>query len=118
MIGHDGVWFATTNNGYADCRRAQGEEGFGELFTQEVLRKAVGSGGKPWYAFRDSRPANLPTCEQAEVLYPEKLSLDYLRTIYVEEDQYYDTVVGWLREFGYTDVEVIVGQQKFIGRPN
>tara|TARA_A100001391_G_scaffold177241_1_gene140931 strand:- start:3052 stop:3210 length:159 start_codon:yes stop_codon:yes gene_type:complete len=52
------------------------------------------------------------------VLYPEKLSLDYLRTIYVEEDQYYDTVVGWLREFGYTDVEVIVGQQKFIGRPN
>ena len=60
----------------------------------------------------------MPTCEQAEVLYPEKLSLDYLRRVYVEEGENHDAAVGWLSEFGYADVQVTVSKLKFVGKQN
>lgn len=118
IMTHDDVWFATTNNGYDACQRQQGEQGFNALFVPQILRKQVGFNGQPWYADRGTRPSHLPTCEQAEVLYPEKLNLDYLRTAYVEENDHHDMLVGWLNEFGYTDVEVSVNRQKFKGSPN
>ena len=118
IIGHHGVWFATTNNGYDSCARAQGLLGFDALFVQRIARKRSGFDGRPWSVSRGSRPSHLPTCEQAEVLYPEQLSLDHLRTVYVEEDEHHDTVVGWLSDYGYDDVRVVVGRQKFVGRQN
>lgn len=118
IIAHDGVWFTTTNNGYDACTRAQGTAGFNALFAQNISRKQSGFDGRPWNVRRLNRPDHLPTCEQAEVLYPEKLSLDYLRTVYVEEGEYHDTVVGWLSDYGYENVKVVVGKQKFVGRQN
>lgn len=78
ILTHDGVHFATTNNAYADCQRAQGPEGLEALFANNVrsygsiIRRGV------------SIPLKQPTCNQAEVLYPGELSLQYLNNIYVE----------------------------------
>lgn len=118
ILTHDNVWFATTNNGYDACRRQQGEQGFNALFVPMILRKQVGANGRPWYANRGLRGPHLPTCEQAEVLYPQQLSLGYLRTVYVEEDEHHDMLVGWLNDFGYTGVEVSVDRHKFMGTRN
>lgn len=60
----------------------------------------------------------MPTCEQAEVLYPEKLSLDYLNTVYVEEVNQQDIVVGLLNDFNYDGVEVVLQPEKYVGRKN
>lgn len=118
ILDHPGVWFATTNNGYDDCIRAQGQDGFCALFAPRILRKRIGAGGRPWFALRGNRQDRLPTCEQAEVLYPEKLSLEHLQTVYVKEVDHHDTVVGWLSDYGFDDVRVIVGHEKFVGRQN
>lgn len=117
IMTHDDVWFATTNNGYPDCQRERGLDGFNALFSDRVLRKRAGYNG-PWYASRGGRPSCLPTCEQAEVLYPERVSLEHLQTVYVEDVNHHDAAVGWLDDFGYSDVRVFVDPQKFNGRPN
>lgn len=118
IITHDGVWFTTTNNGYDQCQRGQGEEGFEAMFAPSVSRKACGVNGRPWNVSRHGRGAHLPTCEQAEVLYPEQLSLDHLQQVYVQQDEHHDTAVGWLNEFGYPDVTVSVSNSKFAGKKN
>ena len=118
IMTHDGVWFATTNNGYDECERDQGEPGFGALFAPCIRRKAYGANGRPWDVWRYDRSDNLPTCEQAEVLYPERLSLDYLNHVYVKQSEHHDTAVGWLHEFEYSDVTVSVSPQKFLGKKN
>ncbi|WOS39911.1 DarT ssDNA thymidine ADP-ribosyltransferase family protein [Xanthomonas rydalmerensis] len=109
----DGVYFATTNNGYDLCSRKGGLEGFDALFVPVVGRKLPS-----WRAYRLDREPRLPTCEQAEVLYPGYVDLHALRRVYVREGEQADRVEGWLREFEMTWVEVIVNEQKFVGRPN
>lgn len=118
IMTHDNVWFATTNNSYDLCERAQCEKGFESLFSPCVRRKAFGYNGQPWTVHRLGRGENLPTCEQAEVLYPERLNLEYLSAIYVEKNEHQDMVVGWLRDFGYLSVKVFVAPQKFMGNGN
>ena len=112
VMTHDGVVFVTTNNGYNLCTRAAGPEGLEALFASVVSRKPG------WSVARRARPANLPTCEQAEVLYPKAVPVDFLRRIYVEEDDHHDQASGWLHEFGYEDIEVVLSPQKFLGMPN
>ncbi|AXQ96321.1 DUF4433 domain-containing protein (plasmid) [Cereibacter azotoformans] len=118
IMTHDGVWFATTNNGYDGCERRQGEQGFDALFAPRIRRKARGANGQPWDVRRHGRSDNLPTCEQAEVLYPERVSLDYLNRVYVQNAEHQDTAVGWLSEFEYSDVAVSVLPLKFLGEKN
>lgn len=118
IVTHEGVYFATTNNSYDQCRRAQGEQGLDNLFSENIGRKRIGASGKPWSVRRAGRHSSLPTCEQAEVLYYEKLSLDHLRTIYVDDEQHLDTVVGWLVDFDMNDVNVVFQPEKFEGKPN
>lgn len=117
VMAHEGVWFATTNNSYDQCQRGNGETGFAALFAPLVRRKAAGYNG-PWSVARGAREDFLPTCEQAEVLYPEKLSLDYLKTVYVEQEAHHDMVAGWLQDFDFSSVSVAVQPQKFVGRRN
>lgn len=113
IMTHDGVFFATTNNSYEPhCVRAGGQAGFSALFAPLVQRKAA------WWAYRKSRPDNLPTCEQAEVLYPGAIPTQYLRRIYVAEGDHHDQACGWLREFELPNVEVIIDPTKFLGQPN
>lgn len=113
IMSDDGVYFATTNNGYDLCNRAEHVEGLDALFVPVVQRKLPS-----WRAFRSDREPHLPTCEQAEVLYPGFVSLQVLRRVYVREGDQADRVEGWLRDFRMTGVEVVVGEQKFSGRPN
>lgn len=112
-IADDGVYFATTNNAYDRCIRKKGLEGFNDLFAPVIERKSPS-----WNAYRSTRAERLPTCEQAEVLYPGALSARYLRRIYVLNEACYDTVVGWLGEFGFTNVDVQINPQKFQGMKN
>lgn len=112
IMTRDGVVFATTNNSYDLCIREGGIEGFERLFAPKVRRKPG------WTALRGSREPRLPTCEQAEVLYPWGVSTDFLRRIYVREEEHHDQASGWLWEFGLREVEVVLSPEKFVGRPN
>ncbi|NKJ23285.1 DarT ssDNA thymidine ADP-ribosyltransferase family protein [Dyella sp. SG609] len=109
---HDGVRFATTNNSYEHCERGHGEAGFEQLFKPSISCKGS------WVVYRKNRPSNLPTCEQAEILYPRSLSIDYLRKVYVANTEAQDIVVGWLEEFDVKDVHAVVEPSKFEGIPN
>ena len=112
-MADDGVYFATTNNSYDYCIRKKGLEGFNGLFAPVIRRKPPS-----WSACRLRRAEHLPTCEQAEVLYPRELPIRYLRCIYVLDETCHDTVIGWLGEFGHTDVDVQINPQKFQGVKN
>lgn len=112
IMTHDGVYFATTNNAYEFCQRQKMVEGFNNLFKAIIKRKGT------WYVSRYSRPTHLPTCQQAEVLYPGQISIDHLKKIYVKEGDQHDLVKSWLKQFGITDVDVIIDPEKFIGMPN
>ena len=112
IMTHPGVHFATTNNAYEHCQRATGLAGLRALFVRSIQRKGT------WLAYRRQRAPHLPTCEQAEVLYPVEVPLRFLRRIYVFEGDERDRVRGWLREFGYDGVEVALDADKFVGVPN
>ena len=112
IMTHDDVFFATTNNSYDLCKRGAGAHGLQALFATVVHLK------KGWSVMRCARPSHLPTCEQAEVLYPKSLDTKYLKCIYVEDNDHHDVVGGWLQEFDLDDVDVIVSSEKFKGRPN
>jgi hypothetical protein len=81
ILTHSGVFFTTTNNIYTGVKRKRGAEGLEQLFAEKVVR---------WegnvVTRTQSTPSNQPTCEQAEVLYPGELSLDYIKAIYVRDD--------------------------------
>ena len=112
IMTHRGVAFATTNNSYALCERNVGGAGLEALFEDRIPLKAG------WEVQRGRRAAHLPTCEQAEILYPGAVSTKYLRRIYVGEDEHRDVVGGWLQEFEHKGVEVVVSRRKFEGSPN
>lgn len=112
IASHKGVRFATTNNAYPLCKRGGGQEGLEALFDPSVPRKGT------WTARRANRGPNLPTCEQAEVLYPKAVSTEFLRKVYVSQEEHISVVRGWLREFEYPAVKVSHSPIKFAGRPN
>lgn len=117
LMEHSGVWFATTNNGYEHCIRLQEVGGLSRCFEKKIARKGT------WTAWRGGRPAHLPTCEQAEVLYPEQVSINFLRKVYVQRGEDQDRVRGWIREFAASyptlnDVEVVLAPAKFLGKKN
>lgn len=113
IMAHDGVFFATTNNAYEPlCIRDSGNAGLARLFQDLVQRKSG------WTVSRRGRAAHLTTCEQAEVLYPQRISLESLRRIYVQEGEHQDQVRGWLAEFGLRHVDVVINPVKFQGCKN
>ena len=113
VMTHENVVFATTNNAYDLCERERGAPGLNALFAQSIGRKAPS-----WRVYRGARSTELPTCEQAEVLYPAAVSTDFLRRVYVREEEHQDQVAGWLEEFGSASVEVVWSQSKFLGKKN
>lgn len=94
LLGDRGVVFATTNNIYPACRRAEGLDGFNSLYAEVVLGR---------YGTRHSREgkrADWPTDRQAEVLYPRELSCDYLLRIDVQKEEVSETIHGMLAGVG------------------
>jgi hypothetical protein len=112
ILDHKGVYFSTTNSIYNGTQRGKGLEGFRALFAERVLRRNT------WYANRRNRAEHLPTCEQAEVLYPGGLSMSFLRRIYVREDEEADAVHALLGQFDRLDVKVAPSPEKFAGQQN
>ncbi len=88
LLGDPGVVFATTNNIYPACRRAEGLVGFEGLFAESV----AGRYGK--LHDREEKPRSWPTDRQAEVLYPGQVSCRYLLRVDVQREETLDVVAG------------------------
>lgn len=111
LLDDPGVFFTTTNNIYPLTARGSDLSGFQAMFAPVVPRRAG------WRANRGARAANLTTCEQAEVLYPNGLSMRHLFRVYVRKGEEADRVYALLAQFGRGDVEVVVDGAKFHGKP-
>lgn len=90
ILSHTGVVFATTNNIYPTCRRAEGLAGFEQMFANQV----AGRFGR--VHDRSSKQPSWPTDRQAEVLYPKELSCNHLQRIYVQCDDTLEQIHGIL----------------------
>lgn len=99
ILAHPGVVFATTNNIYPTCERAEGMAGFCRIFAETIK----GRYDQPHN--RTNKQSAWPTDRQAEVLYPGELSLSYLQRIDVQMVESQDTIHGNLKVF---DIDVPV----------
>ncbi|OBJ36570.1 hypothetical protein A5630_06875 [Mycolicibacterium mucogenicum] len=96
ILTHGGVHFTTTNNTYTETvRRATGADGLLDMFSQPVPYGHYGS----VHRRRDGMPTHWTTDLQAEVLYPGDLPLEYLRAVYVAQDEDIDQVKTWFDLF-------------------
>jgi hypothetical protein len=88
--------------------RGVGPETFGSLFAERIVR---------WrnnVVTRDpASPLNYVTCEQAEVLYPGEVPVDFLKKIYLVSDEIADEVHGLVSVLGYKDIEIVVKPEVF-----
>lgn len=107
ILGHPGVVFATTNNIYPVCRRAEGREGFEQLFADPVYGRYNQAHD------RIGKQLDWPTDRQAEVLYPGELSCAYLQRIDVQVEESTDTIHGILAGV-YSDVRVCYAPEVFV----
>ena len=69
----------TTNNIYPKASRGNGDSGLEALFASPL------DNGK-LVLTRSWQPDNITTCNQAEVLYPGPLSLDFLNKVHVKDE--------------------------------
>ncbi len=96
ILGDPGVVFCTTNNIYPAAQRSRGLPGFEQLFAPKV------AGRYGQQTERGTRPSNLTTDPQAEVLYPFELPLTHLHTVTVPDDNAEDAVEAALFHFSHT----------------
>jgi hypothetical protein len=108
ILTHPGVYFSTTNNIYTGVCRGTGPAGLERLFGHSVLRWAGNVVVRP-----TDLPLDLPTCVQAEVLYPGELSVNHLRRVYVERNEDSDEVHAQMHVIGIDVLEVVVDPSKF-----
>ena len=94
ILTHPGVVFTTTNNIYPSCRRAEGVEGFSQMFAPTV------HGRYDQLHDRTDKLPSWPTDRQAEVLYPGQLACDYLKRIDVQTEETIDEIHGMLGGLG------------------
>lgn len=104
ILAHDGVVFTTTNNGYSVVQRARGAAGLEALFAESVV---TWRGDRAASVTRAGQATNIPTCAQAEALYPDFVDTRWLRKIYVPQAELADSVYGWLEVTNHPPVEVV-----------
>jgi hypothetical protein len=107
ILAHPDVYFVTTNNTYTETVvRGSGREGLEALFADTVLWGHYYTRVRRW----PGKPAHLTTHEQAEVLYPGEVPLEYLRAVYVAQEEHIDEVKMWVEVLSATPEvpEVIV----------
>lgn len=96
---HKGVYFTTTNNMYSGVIRKKGPLGLEALFAPSIAQWQGKAISRP-----SSLPENQPTCEQAEVLYPKEVSLEYLLQVYVannEDAAKFDSIKSLFRDWSH-----------------
>lgn len=98
VIDDDSVMFTTTNNTWPVVKRAGGADGFEAMFASSVPYGRFGSIARR----RATTLQSHTTCPQAEVLYPDFLSLDHAMHIYVAEAEHLDEVAGMAAAFPRT----------------
>lgn len=111
IMSHDGVLFATSNNAYPKTERAPDWAGLEALFAPSVRQFP-----NKWVSRNKALSDAHTTCHQAEVLYPEELSLNFLRKIYVQTVEHQDEVsalLGLLRPEFQSQIQIIVAPQLF-----
>ena len=110
ILTHEGVYFTTTNNIYPRVVRGRHGQGLGALFAPRVISRYNS------VITRDpTTPDCCPTCIQAEVLYPQKLSTDYLKKIYVITGEEQDDIYGQISALRHREVAVEINSQAFCG---
>jgi len=83
ILRHEDVWFTTTNNAYEPhVVRGRGINGM-NLPYSATYKDLKGN----THQRNSELPRQHPTSQQAEVLYPNFLTLNYLQAIYVENDE-------------------------------
>ena len=104
IFAHDGVWLTTTNNMYTGVERQKGSVGLEAMFATNIVQ---------WPGKCITRPASLPdnqtTCNQAEVLYPREVSLQYLNKVYVannDDAAGFDSIKSLFKNWGYIECKV------------
>jgi hypothetical protein len=108
ILGHPGVIFTTTNNIYTGVKRGGGLRDFLALFEERVHQWG------DYYASRTmGHGDHITTCEQAEVLYPQSLSIECLRRVYVADGETQDEVHAMLGMLGMKSVDVTVLSELF-----
>ncbi|NLW34550.1 DarT ssDNA thymidine ADP-ribosyltransferase family protein [Syntrophorhabdus aromaticivorans] len=110
ILTHEGVYFTTTNNIYPRVLRGTRGKGLEALFALRIVGRydSVITRGP-------TTPDCYPTCVQAEVLYPQKLSTDYLRKIYVIAGEEQDDVNGQISALRHREVIVEINPWVFGG---
>lgn len=103
LLGHPGVYFTTTNNIYTNCvKRGTGVAGLNALFANSVEWGYRGS-----KRYRTSTTPNYHTTDpQAEVLYPGRVPIEWLRRIYVRDEDHIDHITGLFSVFNLAPVPV------------
>jgi hypothetical protein len=108
ILTHPGVVFTTTNNIYSGVVRGKGAVGLQRMFAPRVHR---------WGAIHVTRSAcptdACPTCQYAEVLYPNEVSTQHLRRIYVATDDHFDTASGQCATLDHDQVEIEINPDAF-----
>ncbi len=112
ILTHPKIYFTTTNNIYTSVIRTPGCAGLKAMFDETITKWR----GKT--VSRNGREQRLTTCEQAEVLYPNPLNMEFLRSVYVQNQEQAASIHGTLRSFGFLSVNVIICPEKFLGVPN
>jgi len=108
ILCHDHVHFTTTNNIYPSVRRGEGEAGIEAMFAPKVAGRYGSILERP-----KGSPDNVPTCPQAEVLYPKEVPVKYLRRIYVRKTSEEFELGGQLAVTRHEDIETIVNPKVF-----
>ncbi|RDH90012.1 MAG: DUF4433 domain-containing protein [endosymbiont of Seepiophila jonesi] len=111
IMEHEGVIFSTTNNKYDACKREAGYSGLEALFGSPIIEYDSGD-----IAIRGTNHlSNRPTSNQAEVLYPKKLSIDFLQKIYVRHEEELDALAGIFEFLSIPPVNVELAPGRFLG---
>ena len=108
VMEHENVHFTTTNNMYSGVSRQAEEAGLESMFTPLITQWAGSVIKRPATA-----PANSPTCNQAEVLYPGELSTRYIRRVYAQSERDADELAGQMAAVGHPEVPIVVKSELF-----
>lgn len=109
ILTHEGVYFSTTNNIYPVAKRGTGPEGLESLFSSPIPWGYFGS--KKW---RSHNLSSAHTTDiQAEVLYPQEISIKYLQRIYVPSEKDQDDVSGLIQALKNKSIDVIIAPERF-----
>ncbi len=112
ILVHQGVVFTTTNNIYRrECIRGTGVTSLIKLFGQQVIAKRGLVKTR-----KGELPKNWTTCEEAEVLYPKEIDLEFLMKVYVPDEKTFalaSAALSFDERFEGTIIEV--NEEKFKG---